>query len=129
MKAGDRLPKLRIGPVSADKMKIMAAILRDPNPIHWDHAELRARGLGDKLINQGPVNLGYVANMLAVAAGGYDRVRRMTVRFDANVLEGDHLVAGGLVTEVRDGVAHCDVWLDRADGTRAVAGTAEIVAD
>jgi hypothetical protein len=40
------------------------------------------------------------------------------------------VTAGGVVTGVRsaDGerLADCDVWLDRADGTRAIAGTATV---
>ena len=125
MKAGDTL-----GPAtfhaSGDKMKIYAALLRDPNPIHWDADEVAARGLGRRLINQGPVNLGYVTNLLADACGGPDAIARLTVRFGENVREGDEVVAHGVVTG-RDGdLATIDVWLELPDGTRAVDGTAVV---
>jgi acyl dehydratase len=107
-------------------MKIFAAILRDPNPIHWDRNELSRRGFGDRLINQGPANLGYVVEMLAIAFGGYDRILRLTTRFTANVLEGDELVAGGVVTAIDGDVALCDIWLDRSTGERAISGTAQM---
>jgi acyl dehydratase len=126
MDPGTSLPEYVVGPVSPEKMKIFAGILRDPNPIHWDHAELAQRGLGDRLINQGPINLGYVIEMLAQAFGGYDRIRRLTTRFTANVFEGDVVTAGGRVTSVEDGVAVCEVWLDRAEGERAISGTARM---
>ena len=56
----------------------------------------------------------------------------MTVRFMANVLAGDRVVAGGVVTALRDEdgvtVADCEVWLERDDGTRAMQGTAVVSA-
>ena len=45
-------------------MKTVAAILRDPTPIHWDREATRALGLEGRLLNQSPINLGYVVNML-----------------------------------------------------------------
>ena len=80
----------------------------------------------DRLINQGPTNLSYIVEMLARAFGGYDRIRRLTTRFTANVFEGDFVTASGIVTAVEDGIAVCDVWLDRSDGERAISGTARM---
>ena len=57
---GTPVPAWSPGPVNPEKMKIFAAIARDPNPIHWDRAAVAERGLGDRLINQGPINLGDV---------------------------------------------------------------------
>ena len=129
---GDRLPEWRLESVSAQRMGLLAAILRDPNPIHWDRAEVARRGLGERLINQGPTNVGYVCNALLDWAGP-TALRSLTVRFTANVFDGDSVVAGGVVTGVdeQDGttLASCDVWLDRGDGTRAVEGRAVVAID
>lgn len=126
VKVGMPIPEWRLESVRAEKMKILAAILRDPNPIHWDRAEVSSKGLGDRLINQGPTNVGYVMNML-MAWAGPAAIRRVTVRFTSNVFEGDTVVAGGVVTAVDEsGLAECDVWLDRSDGTRALTGTATV---
>jgi acyl dehydratase len=127
---GTPVPSWSIGPVSPEKMKIFAAIARDPNPIHWDRDAVAERGLGDRLINQGPANLGYVVNML-LAWTGPASLRDLTVRFTSNVFDGDTVTAGGVVTAVREEhgerVADCDVWLDREDGTRTIAGSATVV--
>jgi acyl dehydratase len=127
---GAVLPEWVNPSVSAEKMKLMAAILRDPNPIHWDRSEVARRGLGERLINQGPTNVGYVTNML-MAWAGPDALRKLTVRFTSNVFDGERVVAGGVVTAVRDEsgerFADCDVWLDKGDGTRAVEGTATVL--
>jgi len=127
--AGAAIPEWRLDRVDPEKMKLFAAIARDPNPIHWDRSEVARRGLGERLVNQGPVNLGYVINML-LAWAGPESLRRLAVRFTAPVFDGDAVVAGGRVTAVRDegGVryADCEVWLDRSDGTRCVAGTATV---
>ena len=126
---GDRIPEWRLASVSPERMGLLAAILRDPNPIHWDRAEVAARGLGDRLINQGPINVAYVCNAIAAWAGP-TTLRSLTVRFTANVFDGDEVVAGGTVTAVDEAggevLATCDVWLDRAGGERAVEGRAVV---
>ena len=125
MQPGDVLVPQTFGPVPAEKMKTLAAILRDPNVIHIDRDLVRRRGLGDKLINQGPINLGYVTNMLEAnfAPGA---IARLTVRFGSNVFENDTVTAGGSVTEAGDAEVTCQVWLELPDGTRAVEGTAVV---
>jgi acyl dehydratase len=128
---GDELPRRVIESVSAEKMKTMAALLGDPNTIHWDADDVRRLGLGDRPVNQGPNNMGYVIDMLTDWAGGPVSFRRMKVRFSGNVFAGDRLVAGGKVTAVRPGpggrLVDCDVWLAR-DGTEPVlAGTATVL--
>lgn len=126
---GTEVPPWRLACVTESRMRLLAAILRDPNPIHWDRAEVAARGLGDRLINQGPTNVGYVCNALLAWAGN-DSLRSLTVRFTSNVFDADEVVAGGAVTRIEAAndeiLATCDVWLDRADGTRAVAGVAVV---
>ena len=125
---GDQLDGTAIPPwvmpsVDPGRMKTMAALLRDPYPVHWDPAATEGLGLGGRVINQGPLNLSYVANML-MAWSGPASIRRLTVSFGRPVLDGDRVVAGGRVREVVDGVARCDVWLAR-HGERVVIGTAE----
>lgn len=123
---GTPIPAWEMRSVDPGRMKTMAALLRDPYPVHWDPAATEALGLGGRVINQGPLNLSYVANML-MAWSGPASIRRLTVSFGRPVLDGDRVVAGGRVREVVDGVARCDVWLAR-DGERVVTGTAECAA-
>lgn len=125
---GDELPPMIIESVDAEKMKTMAALLGDSNPIHWDVDTVRELGMGNQPVNQGPNNLGYVMNMLGGWAGGAERIQKIRVRFLDNVFAGDRLEAGGTVTAVGDdGTVECDVWLAR-DGTHPVlAGTATLV--
>jgi acyl dehydratase len=123
---GDLLPEWNMPSVDAARMRTMAAILRDPYPVHWDRVANEAIGLGGRVINQGPLNLGYVANMLMAWAGPAS-VRRLTVSFGRPVLDTDHVVAGGRVRSIADGIATCDVWLARGD-EHVVTGTAEVVA-
>ena len=123
---GELLPEWDMPSVDAARMRTMAAILRDPYPVHWDRAANAALGLGGRVINQGPLNLGYVANMLMAWAGPAS-VRRLTVSFGRPVLDTDHVVAGGRVRSIVDGIATCDVWLARGD-EHVVTGTAEVVA-
>lgn len=130
VEVGTVLPEWRVPSVSAEKMKTMAALLADPNPIHFDAEAVRALGMGDRPVNQGPLNMGYVMNMLAAWSGGHDRLRRFRVRFLRNVFAGDELCAGGVVTAVRteNGVrlADCDVVLTVVGGGPVLKGTATV---
>ncbi len=60
-----------------------------------------AFGLGGRVINQGPLNLSYIANML-MAWAGPTCVRRLTVSFGRPVLDGDRVTAKGRVVALDD---------------------------
>jgi acyl dehydratase len=125
---GEELPIWTMDPVDPARMKTMAAILRDPYSVHWDPVANSALGLGGRVINQGPLNLGYVVNML-IAWAGPTCVRRLTVSFGRPVLDGDRVIARGRVTSLLstlgERTATCDVWLER-DGETVVTGTAVV---
>ena len=127
VKVGDRIPEWTLEHVTAERMRTVAAIFRDPNPIHWDRAFSERVGLAGRVVNQSPVNLGYVVNMLLAWAGPAS-LRRLRVEFPAPVLDGDRVSAGGVVKAVRSegerDLVECDVWLDRQNGQRAVQGIA-----
>ncbi len=125
-RVGEKLPEWVVDTVSAERMKTMALILSDPNPIHWNVEAVRRLGLGERPVNQGPTNAAYVVNMLTEWAGDPRRLRSLRVRFLGNVFADDRVVAGGEVTEVDDtGGETIDVWLDR-DGGRVLSGTATV---
>jgi hypothetical protein len=79
------------------------------------------------VINQGPLNVAYVVNML-IAWRGPSCVRRLRVEFVGRVYDGDHVTAHGVVTTVDHdaGTAACDVWLQKADGSRPLVGFAVV---
>ena len=131
VEVGTELPPYEVASVSAEKMKTMAALLSDPTPIHWDVATLQALGMGDRPVNQGPLNMGYVMNAVTAWAGGPESLRRLRVRFLGTVLAGQHLRVRGTVTGLReeDGarLAECDVVLEVVDGDPVVSGRATVV--
>ena len=126
---GDAIPSWTMERVSPERMRTVAAILRDPNPLHWDRAAAAALGFGERTVNQSPLNLGYVANMLMAWAGPAS-IRRLRVTFPLPVFEGDRVRASGEVMAISDAggrqLADCRVWLDHQDGSRAVEGTAVV---
>ena len=122
---GDEIPTFVVESVSAENMKLMALLLRDPNPIHFDLDAVASAGLGSRVVNQGGTTLAYVYNMLEAWAGPEGAVRRVGCRFRGNVFAGDHVTAGGVVTCVRI-LPDCDVWVERADGVRVITGTATV---
>jgi acyl dehydratase len=122
---GDAIPPFTIDSVSPDAMKDWAVFLADPNPIHLDVEVVKAKGLGDRVINQGPINVAYMMNMLMAAFPG-GRIEAMDSRFLDNVYAGDKVVASGRITAVEGNRIDCEFSLD-AEGRGTVnSGTATV---
>lgn len=120
---GDQVPPWTMASVSAERMQTMAAILRDPNPLHWDRKSVAQLGLGERCINQGPLGVGYMVNMLQSWAGE-NCIRRMFITFpNPLILDGDHIVSRGIVTRTFEekgaSLVEVETWLDR-DGERGL---------
>ena len=126
---GDEIPEWDMPSVQAVRMRTMAAILRDPNPVHWDPRVVKKLGYGDHTINQGPLGLSYMVNMLHAWAGPTS-IRRIVMRFPKPVLDRDHINARGRVTAIRkqngERVADCDIWLHREGTDNPLEGTATV---
>lgn len=127
--AGDRIPDWVMESVRPERMRTMAAILRDPNPVHWDPAATAALGFGHRTINQGPLGLSYMVNMLHAWAGP-GCITRLFMTFPLVVLDGDHITACGQVVALREGgtsrLADCDIWLARGETERPLVGKATV---
>jgi acyl dehydratase len=124
MKVGDLLPEFAVPSVDPARMKTMAAVLRDPYRVHWDREATREMGLEGRVINQGPLNLSYIVNMLH-SFSGPTSVRRLTVSFGRPVFDADSVVAGGEISAIDGDRVTCAVWLKRGDEI-VVSGTAVI---
>lgn len=122
---GDALPPFTIDGVSPDAMKDWAVFLADPNPIHLDVEVVKAKGLGDRLINQGPANVAYMMNMLMTAFPG-GRIEKMDSRFLDNVYAGDSVIASGTVTAIEGDRIDCEFTLDVTGRGTVNVGTATI---
>ena len=122
---GDVVPEWCMAEVSAARMRTMAAILRDPNPLHWDREAVAALplGLGPRTINQGPLGLSYILNMLHAWVGP-ENVRRIRMTFPQVVLDGECVTARGVITALENEIAECEVWLEESERGRLLVGQA-----
>ena len=127
--AGDAVPSWEMQSVSGERMKTMAAILRDPYPVHWDPEIVEKMGLGRRTINQGPLGLSYMINMLHEWTGPTS-IRRIVMRFPLPVLDEEHITARGRVTAIREEngeqLADCEIWLQREGSKPPLEGTATV---
>jgi acyl dehydratase len=71
-----------------DQIAAYADASGDHNPIHLDEEFARSVGL-PSVIAHGMLQMGIAATVAAEAAGGPERLRRMTVRFAGMVAPGD----------------------------------------
>lgn len=124
---GQELEPFVIESVDPEPMKVMAAILQDPNPIHFDPASTAALGMGEKTVNQGPTNVTWLTEFVQRFAGGADRLVTIRIRFLGNVLSGDRFECTGTVTAVdgEAGTAELEVSAT-SDGRPALGGSAVI---
>jgi acyl dehydratase len=123
---GDELPPVVIESVDAQRMKTMAALLDDPNPIHYDVDLVRSLGYGDAPINQGPITMGFLMNV-ALGVVGARGLRRFGTRFLGNVFAGERVTCRGTVTSVDERAQTAEVALEAFAGDRQVlAGSATI---
>jgi 3-hydroxybutyryl-CoA dehydratase len=123
---GDRLAPFVIEAVSPDAMKQWAVFLADPNPIHLDVDVVKAKGLGDRVINQGPANVAYMMNMLLAAFPGA-RIETMNSRFLDNVYGDEPVIAQGTITAVEGNRISCEFTLDVEKRGTVNSGTATIL--
>jgi acyl dehydratase len=123
---GDALPPFVIDSVSPDAMRQWAVFLADPNPIHLDVEVVKAKGLGDRVINQGPINVAYMMNMLMAAFPGAT-IEAMDSRFLDNVYGGDRAVASGTITAIDGNRISCAFTLDVEGRGTVNSGTATII--
>ena len=86
-------------------MKTFAVALADPNPIHLDPEAVKAAGLGDRVINQGPAGLGYLLNMLHEAVPRGERREPQGPLHPPTSTAAIASRAAGVVDSVADGRA------------------------
>ena len=135
---GDAVPEWVMESVSAERMRTMAAILRDPNPLHWDREAVSQllsgsstlpAELGKRTINQGPLGLSYIINMLH-AWMGHDCIKRFYITFPQVVLDEDRVIARGTMTALREEggeqLADCDIWLEHEERGALLEGHATV---
>lgn len=136
-KVGDSIPEWIMESVSAERMRTMAAILRDPNPLHWDReavsnlpvVDTLPFKLGKRTINQGPLGLSYIVNMLHEWMGP-NCIRRFYITFPQVVLDEDRVIARGTITALREEngaqLADCDTWLEHEERGVLLKGKATV---
>lgn len=124
---GDELEPRIVEDVRGEDMKLIAALLQDPYPPHYDERFAEELGYPD-LLNQGPVNFSYLLQTVARHLEKPSDVRSYDLQFRDMVFAGDTVVATATVADKRtvdgDGLVEFDVALAReSDDSVAVEGT------
>lgn len=124
---GQALEPLVIESIDVERMKTMAAMLQDPNPIHYDVEVVKELGMGDRPVNQGPLNIAYLLDLVGRFAGGYGAIRDFRTRFLGNVFGGDRLECTGTVTSVDADAGTAELEIQAVvDGRPVLAGAATV---
>jgi acyl dehydratase len=97
----------------------------DFNPIHIDEEFARQVGLPGRILH-GLWTMAQVARAHTEAAGGPEKLRRLSVQFRGMGRMEEELVVSGTVTEVADGVARVESEARQGDNRIIRNGVAEI---
>jgi 3-hydroxybutyryl-CoA dehydratase len=126
----EALPEWTLAEVDAEKMKVLALLLADPNPLHFDPAVAPRLGVAQRPVNQGPSNMAMLANMLR-AAFPDGRISRLRVQLRGSVMAGQGVRARGrVVARERIGdveQVRCEITLEIDGGAVVLAGDADVV--
>ena len=114
---GAQIPELRITP---DKYLTVryAGASGDFNPIHIDEEFARAVGLPGRILH-GLWTMAQVARAQTDAAGGPERLRRLSVQFRGMGLPEHEVVVTGTVREMADGRAVVETVAEQ-DGNQII---------
>ena len=124
MEAGQRLDDLTVTPDRYLTVRYAGAS-GDFNPIHIDEEFARSVGLPGRILH-GLWSMAQVARAQTEAAGGPDRLKRLSVQFRGMGLPEQELVVSSTVREVRDGVAVIDAEARQGDTRVIRRGEAEV---
>ena len=115
--AGAEIPALSVTP---DKFLTAryAGASGDFNPIHIDEEFARAVGLPGRILH-GLWTMAQVARAHTEAAGGPDKLRRLSVQFRGMGQLGEEIVVAGTVKDVSGGVATVEAEAEQA-GNRII---------
>ena len=112
LQAGDRIPPLAVLPDRYLTVRYAGAS-GDFNPIHIDEEFARSVGLPGRILH-GLWTMAQVARAHTEAAGGPERLRRLSVQFRGMGVPEQELVVSGTVREVADGRALIDTVAEQA---------------
>ena len=121
---GEQLPDLKVTPDRYLTVRYAGAS-GDFNPIHVDDEFARSVGLPGRILH-GLWTMAQVARAQTEAAGGPDRLRRLSVQFRGMGVPEQEVVVTSKVREVNDGVAVVDAEARQGDTRIVRRGEAEI---
>ena len=118
------VPELRVTPDRYLTYRYAGAS-GDFNPIHIDDEFARSVGLPGRILH-GLWSMAQVARAQTEAAGGPDKLRRLSVQFRGMGVPEQEVVVTSTVREVRDGVAVVDAEARQGDTRIVRRGEAEV---
>ncbi len=123
---GEALPALIKEPVSRTQLVKYAGASGDYNPIHFDDAAARARGL-EGVIAHGMLSMGFLGQFIENTFGAGNH-KRLEVRFQGMVRLGEAITCRGVITDIAEEkdrpYAICEIEAIDSGGHVVTSGTA-----
>src|SRR3546814_13978456 len=94
--AGEALAPLTVAHIDPATLKLVAALMDDPNPNHFHTAAARAAGLGDRPVPPGPLTFRHPLVTAAHAVGGHDGPRQARILYRGTIFAGHQVESKGV---------------------------------
>ena len=127
MEAGESLPDLKVTPDRYLTVRYAGAS-GDFNPIHIDEAFATSVGLPGRILH-GLWSMAQVARAQTEAAGGPEKLKRLSVQFRGMGVLEQEVAVTSTVRSVEDGVAVVETEAKQGDTRIVRNGEAEIAVD
>ena len=127
MQPGDQLPTLEVTPDRFLTVRYAGAS-GDFNPIHVDEEFAKSVGLPGRILH-GLWTMAQVARAQTDAAGGPEKLRRLSVQFRGMGVPEQPLTVTSTVTAVADGIATVDTVAEQGGNQIVRNATAELRID
>jgi acyl dehydratase len=124
MEPGEQLPDLNVTPDRYVTVRYAGAS-GDFNPIHIDEEFARSVGLPGRILH-GLWTMAQVARAQTEAAGGPERLKRLSVQFRGMGVPEQEVVVSSKVREISDGVALVDAEARQGETRIVRRGEAEL---
>lgn len=99
------------------------------NPVHEDGIIAEELGF-EHIIAHGVMHLNYITQILCDFAGHPGGIKKIDVRFFKPVYPDDEITARAVIDTIETAgdiaIITCRVWSEKADGTRAIEGSATL---
>ena len=125
LRIGQEIPALSKGPITRQLLVEWCAAENDYYPLHYDERLATRMNLSGTPI-QGTYKYALMGQAVQRWLGNDGVLNRLSARYCALDLEGEHITARGRITQIEAERVTLEVWVEGRNGVRSTEGVAVV---